>query len=239
MSDDKTAKYAERIANLLKMAESGDDAEAQAAQEMAERLMTRYGIERAVAMAQGEQRDEQIITEAVKVKGIYAKVFAEGIASVARQLNVETVWHSWRNEYRIKFVGYESDITSVKTLFTSLMLQSVSSATKALRDEYVINKYGSASNKFNFRRSHILGFFHGASDRIASTRRQVFTETTGSELAVRDRAVAVRDKLNELFPSVRAAKGTQVNAAYYDGVESGRNAMTGEAQLKQKGQIGS
>lgn len=230
-------KYAKRIADLLRIAERGTDEEAKTAQEHAERLMARYGIDRAVAMSKGEQKNESIVTKRITLEGIYATAFFHGAASVGRQLNVQVVGNTGRSHGYLTFIGFESDVRDFETLFTSLMLQSMTSARKAMKGT-AHAVYGTASDKFKFRRSHILGFFDGAAQRIASNRRQVFTETSGSELVVRSRMDQVEKRMNEMYPDLKASRGLTVTYGYGGGVEAGRNAMTGESQLKQKGQIG-
>lgn len=232
-------KYAKRIADLLRMAESGDDAEAQAALEQAERLMTRYGIDHAVAMAAGEQRDETIVEKYMSLDGIYSRAIVIGFNGLGSVINVKVlnVPVPRTKRIRVLVIGYESDVDNAITLFTSLMLQAVNSATKAYKLEGYLKKYGTASEKFNFRRSHVVGFFHGARARIESTRLQVFTETTGSEIAVRERMTAVDEWVDNAYGELRSGRGISVNYGYHDGYEAGQHAMAGEPALKQRGQI--
>lgn len=231
-------KYAKRIADLLKLAESDDSAEAHAAAEHAERLMTRYGIDRAVAMAQGHAKDEPIIEKTMIIKGIYAKAFITGFHRVGLELNVKVLSSGRGSTLKAYLIGYESDVDNAMTLFTSLMLQSVSSAARALKNDSYISAVGTASQKYNFRRSHILGFFHGAATRINSTKRKVFQETTGSELVVLNRMDAVEKWVDRAYGELKKGRSMNINYGYHDGVEAGKNAMTGESQLRQKGQIG-
>lgn len=233
MSNDE--KYVKRIADLLKMAESGDDDEARAAAQHAERLMARYGIDRAVAMSQAGTKNEAIVRKFVDLKGIYSKAFVIGYNTIGPVLNVQILVSGTGNTLRATVIGYESDVDNSITLFTSLMLQAQGSATKTLKNDWA--NYGNASEKFNYRRSHIVGFFEGARDRMENTRFQVFTETSGSELAVRDRMNDVADKVAEWYPELKMRRGMSVGNGYGSGVAAGRQAMTGESQLKQRGQI--
>jgi hypothetical protein len=232
-------KYAKRIADLLKMAESGDDAEATAAQEQAERLMARYGIDRAMAMSKGEAKNENIVEKTMAIDGIYGKAFVIGFYRVGKELNVKVLSSPRGKSKTIAYViGYESDVDNALTLFTSLMLQAATSAGRALKADQFMSHVGSASDKFNFRRSHIVGFFDGAASRINGAKRQVFAETTGSELAVRSRSTDVDEWVQRTYGELSKGRGISVNYGYSNGVEAGKNAMTGESALRQKGQIG-
>ena len=233
-------KYAKRIADLLKIAEGGDDAEAQTALEHAERLMARYGIDRAVAMSRGEQHDEQIVQHRIELDGIYSKAYMLGASRVGPTINVKILMVNWPRSKRITLIvtGYQSDVDNFKTLFTSLMLQAVTSANRHAKEDTYFN-YFTPAQKFTFRRSHIVGFFDGAADRIQSTRLTVFSETTGSELAVRSRMTAVEEWVDQTYGQLGTTKTRMnISTGYGSGVEAGRQAMTGEPQLKQRGQIG-
>lgn len=230
-------KYAKRIADLLRMAEAGDDAEAQTALEHAERLMAKYGIDRAVAQSKGTVKDEAIVEKRISFDGIYHKAFLMGASALGNQMNVRLLNYTFGRKVTLLIIGYESDVDNFITLFTSIMLQSVTSANKAIKDVYMVDLY-KPSEKFNFRRSHILGFFSGAASRIQRNRQQTFTETSGSELAVRDRMTEVEKKVTELYPDVQSrSTKMKISGGYSGGYEAGQNAMTGDKALKQKGQL--
>lgn len=164
----------------------------------------------------------------------------------------------------IYIIGHESDVHRWEILFTSLSLQAHSACAKWVRDERKAGRwsdswwaeqltpYGSYGpdfkattetfptvgqihhEKFKARRQFLISFAHAVRYRLESMHRETVAETTGAELALRDRSTLVDDWMNEKYPSLGKSRGRGIGWNYHGadaGQRAGRNASLGENNL--------
>lgn len=228
----------ELIAQLLKKAETTTPEEAEILTAKAHQLMAKYSIDQAVLNARRTSDKERIEKLKIPFKGIYAMAYMSMMSSVARAYDpsIQTYYTQWKqSDVDLTVVGYESDVAQLKVLLASLQLQAVVALTTWWKTVDVPAK---PMEKFKARRTFIKSFGYGAASRIERARASVVKEaeksTPGTEIVLRDRAVAVKEFVDAQVPGLRSARdrtkpgGFGASAA---GVAAGRNANTGDRQV--------
>lgn len=218
------------IQQMLAKAESTTPEEAEALTEAAEKLMIKFGINQAMidAKRQKDSKPEEMITARVTFSGSYTAYQVRGMAAAASAFGTIRVLMQKRGkrESDLILIGYDSDVTQIKMLIESLILQSV----VAMRDwwkNYPDRGYLTTQQGTMARRQFFASFGYGAADRIKSSLITATSETTGSEIALRDRGQAAADYMNSQF---RTRRGTGVRGSFHgasEGREAGRRANTG------------
>jgi uncharacterized protein (DUF1697 family) len=144
-------------------------------------------------------------------------------------------------DWGVMVYGMPSDLEDVKLLITSLQLQCAVAMGKDVKDDQLW-EFKTPSQKYNHKRSFIMGFGTGASRRIREAQR-VTEETTfasapssdgdGYALAVVEKSTAVEDYVARLHAGVKDSKvrATKLTSSYSDGVRAGRNSNTGDTQI--------
>lgn len=253
-------KYAARISALLAKAEATDsDEEAQAYSAKAAELITRYGIEQAeidaIRAAKGEAKGK-IIEKYIWFGGTHSLGLVSGAFSVVAAASGGTVKalrslravnefrgltggrqdpnRDTRKGYYLTLIGYESDVEQLEILISSIMLQSLNALRRYLktRDYRAATIWESAGV---VKRSFVEGYFDGAAEKIRTSRREVLDEvaSSGTEIALRDRAQEVNDFLKIAHPKMRNARQRNWSStAHSVGHEAGRNADTGQSSIR-------
>ncbi|MGG5173051.1 DUF2786 domain-containing protein [Pseudarthrobacter sp. J1738] len=242
----KIEKKLELIAQLLAKAESTTPEEAEALTEHAERLMIRYGIEQALIderRAKEGNAHEQIIEKEIIFSGTYALDLHMMGSSVVRSLGS---LNAFRRSYKrtrqegLMIVGFESDVNQALTLVASLELQAMvalrtfwASKRKELQEDGgVVWQYLSETEKRRMRVSFIHGFTAAVSARIKSNRNQAVAESgTGTELVLRSRKERVDEFMEAKNLPESRPRRLKLDYTYYDGVDAGENANTGEKAM--------
>ncbi|KQQ66890.1 DUF2786 domain-containing protein [Microbacterium sp. Leaf320] len=220
------------IAKLLAKAESTTPEEAEALTEHAERLIVKYGIEQAqIDERRGRlgQTREQIVTEQVLFRGVYAKDLREIGIGVARALGVvRPLLAEYPPIAGLLLVGHASDVTQVQTLTASLQVQAMVAMRSwwlEHRDLYTGHRDGV---KRRARSGFIRGFAVGAMNRIEQSRRAAVEESgTGTELVLSSRRSRVDAAVDEMATKHSRRRRGADPGSFAHGHRSGLEAQTG------------
>lgn len=247
MSDNANRdKKEDLIAKLLAKAESTTPEEAEALTEHAERLMMKYGIEQAAIDARRAQnggKPEEIGEQTVDFTGTYRVDMLEMAALIAMAIGPIQCYQSkgrspetGKQYTRLYIVGFDSDRRQAETLVRSLEVQAMVAMRSwwlECRDSYQ-GPWWSDTEKQRARAGFLRGFGAGAAERIRANRSQLIEEAgSGTELALLDRATAVKDHLDGLGLKAGRARREPDAAGFHGGVAAGRNARTGEREMTQ------
>lgn len=230
-----------KILKLLRKAESTNPEEAEAATELATKLMQKWAIDDAMLAAAGNAlRQEEIIEKMVELKGSYKQAHLNLAFTVVRALRLQGIYSDNRQTYKMRFIGFESDVARAEMLFTSLLIQ----AQRGVADYgSKIPRYYSAMEKFKARRAFLYGFADTIGERLRVQHREAVQEaeaeatargelSTSVALAVQTReqqAKAWYDERYGRFVSTGRSRGIQLgsNGGYSAGAAAGRTANVG------------
>jgi hypothetical protein len=228
----------ERIAALLKKAETTTPGEAELLTAKAVELMQKYGIDQAMLNARTTGDKERIEMLRIPLRGIYAMGYMAMMNSIALAYgDVKTYFTQYKqSDVTLTITGFESDVSQLKILLTSLQLQAVVAQT-TWWNESDTSGY-TAMKKFKARRTFIKSFGAGAADRIRRARRRTVQEaektTPGTEIVLRDRAKAVEEFLAAKVPDLKTSRSREKSGGYgasIAGYQAGQNANTGDRQV--------
>lgn len=212
-SEHKLQRLKERITLLLNKAENTTfPHEAQAFQEHAERLMVRYGIGRAELDAQSAKagkKKEAIVEEHFDMHGVYRLGQRDGLSAVGRAFRtVSMLQTNYSKSCRLYIIGHESDVATVKNLFTSLILQATAAMTHWWADEgKLYTQWYSDSEKSIERREFQRSFYLQVASRIANLYREESESTgNGTELVLVSRKEQVDDFVSSKYPFLRRSR---------------------------------
>lgn len=229
-----------KILKLLKKAESTTPAEAEAATELATKLMQKWAIDDAMLAAAGNAlRQEEIIEKSVTLKGSYKQAHLNLAFTIVRSLKMQGIYSDSGKEYKMRFIGFESDVARAEMLFTSLLIQ----AQRGVNDYgKKIPSYYSAMEKFKARRAFLYGFADTIGSRLHSQHVEAVKEAQAAQpstelsnsvaLAVQSReqqAKAWYDQHYGRFVSTKRSRGISMgsNGGYSAGSAAGRSANVG------------
>lgn len=228
----------EQIQKLLLKAQTTTPEEAEILTAKAEELMLKYGINRALLNASSTGDKERIQKLKIPLQGIYAKAYMDMMHSVALAFgNVRAFYTQWKqSDVDYTIVGFESDVSQLHVLLTSLQLQAVV-ALDTWAKSADMSTY-TPMEKFKTRRTFIKAFGNGAATRIAKTRASAVKDaestTPGAELVLRDRMLAIDDFMKSNVGKLRKSKSREKSGAWdasSAGYAAGKNANTGERQV--------
>lgn len=231
--------HEEKIEKLLKKAETTTPEEAEALTQKAVELMQKYGVTQAMLNARRTGDKERIEMLHIPLKGIYAMAYESMMTSIAQAYgDVQTFYTQYKqSDVVLTITGFESDVSQLKVLLTSLQLQAVV-ALSAWVESGGLAFSATAMEKFKARRTFIKAFGAGAAERIRRARRTVVQEaekeTPGTELVLRDRATAVEEFLKAKVPGLKTVKKREKSGGYgasRAGYQAGQNANTGDKQV--------
>jgi hypothetical protein len=236
----------DKIAALLTKAESTTPEEAEALTEAAEKLMLRYGLERAAIDARREAgtRGEEIIEVRVTYPGSYGPQLVTFGHRIAMALGGIQVIQSPKTRYSdavMYLIGFEGDVRAAQSLIASLNLQA-KVACDAWWKTYDRKEWLDRHNRSKERWSFMLSFASGAAERIRRNKRVAVEEAgTGTDLVLASRKDQVEAWVGEHYSGLRAGRARNFggsSSAYVAGVSAGRNARTGEAAVTTPAGIG-
>lgn len=194
----ETEKYAERIAKLLRKAESTTPEEAEALVEKAQHLMTLYAIdEQMLAKARGEKVREEIVKGFIRYHGAYRMALFDVGAAVARNNNCRHLIYKqnhttpWYDELTI--IGFESDVARVKLLEASLQVQ-LASALQTWWKAYPGKQHLTSREKYTERRDFMFAFAGIVNQRLSEAVREAKKQATANEAARSDVTTEVAEK---------------------------------------------
>jgi hypothetical protein len=211
-------KYAEKIAKLLRKAESTDSPEeAEQLVTKAQELMTAYAIdEMMIARVKGEQgkTSEDIIAEDIEYNGVFQSTLMDLGYVVVRMNDCRGIFSQHDAGSRtsvdgkrspsahvLHVIGFESDVRRVKMLDSSLQIQCARAMNNWWNEEGT--PWASKSVAFKARRQFIMGFAAGLSERLSrakdegqkeAARREAARSNTTEETATQSVALELRSR---------------------------------------------
>jgi hypothetical protein len=163
-------RYLERIRSLLAKAESTEfEEEAELFTAKAQELMTRHAIDAALlsAHAAGRRAGELPTGMRVGVEDPYAQAKAVLLARIADASRCRAVWSK---EFGFSTVlGFESDLTSVELLYTSLLLQARRAMVRS-------GEMGKWARSRSFRQSFLVAYATRIGSRLAEVTETVLAD---------------------------------------------------------------
>lgn len=191
---------------------------------IAMRWMAKYGIDEALAKARANVKAKPG-NKIFVVQAPYANTKNRLLALVARALHCEPLLLNTRgaNE-RVHVFGFESDLELVEMLYTSLLLQMSSALNRHSFPVWCTGRTLMAE-----RRSFMFGFMGGVKPRLEAAYALAEAEaddsgTTGKELVLASREVAVKSALSAEYPNVRTVRTTTTGRSYSPGHAAGQRA---------------
>ncbi|QGJ93546.1 hypothetical protein SEA_MUFASA8_99 [Arthrobacter phage Mufasa8] len=210
-------KQLDKIAKLLRKAESTPyPAEAEALREHAERLMIRYGIDKAaVDMERGRQGQtrEPITQKHMVVSGSYQINQLNGLTATLTESRLVTCLQTTHSAdgYRVLYVvGAESDVDQMLRLAESLLIQQ----DHALRTWWAVagkdKGWMTETERLNERKEFVLGFYAGAALRLREIVGEEVSATGSGELVLVDRKSRADDWIAQKYPKIKAAREQKI-----------------------------
>ena len=224
----------DRVRKLLAKAEAEGvtPPEAEALTAKAAELMARYGIDRARLAASRPDTDAPA-NRVIDIENPWAQVRAHLLAGLAGAMRCQCVLLSTdKPGSRIHVFGFASDLERADILYTSLLLQMARGLTAAAAPAGVRSVRA-------WRRSWLLGFVSAVITRVRSAEERAAagaeadTQTGPSTaLVLADRAVVIRQQIDQAYPVTRRTRITYSGRGYGDGYAQGQRADIGNTRLK-------
>ena len=240
MADQET--IAQRIVKLLAKAEGASTPEeAETFFDAAARLQAKHAIdEMMLAKARGQADPDKLGTKDFVLEGIYAKAHRMTIHYLAKAMGMESIELSGYLGPKKKLVrvhGFDSDLTQFEILYTSLLIQE----TRALRawiDDQDVYPFMTAAEKFQARKSFIIGFGEGASKQVREARQAAVADKEkesgepGVGLVLADRKTQVSREFDNTYGRTTKGRGTKINgSAHGSGRAAGSRADVGSRKV--------
>lgn len=253
MDEDQRTKYGEKIAKLLRKAESTTPEEAEALFEKAQELMMTWAIdEEFLAQLRGDKPVEKIVRESIRYTGSYHPALWEIGATIARNNNCRVLIAKLGNASSLVIIGFESDVERVKLLNASMQIQAARAQSNWWKTIKSQMQYYSASEKFKARRDFLFGFASGLGMQLSRANKeaekqaaenQTLRVNISQEEAVKSVALVVRTKkqkvddwVDQEYGKLRSARGGNYarswsSGAYGKGVSAGSVADTNRPRV--------
>lgn len=231
--------HEDKIALLLKKAETTTPEEAEALTAKAIELMQKYGITQALLNSRSTGEKERIEKVVIPLKGIYAKAYMTMMHAVAVAYGTRAYYTRWKqSDIDLTIVGFESDVAQLKVLLASLQLQVVVALSTWVKDNQEALANATNMEKFKARREFIGSFGYGAATRISRARASAVKEsestTPGTALVLRDRETAIDDFIKETVKFAKSRGNREKPGGLGSssaGYMAGKNANTGDKQV--------
>lgn len=202
----------QKIQKLLRLAErAGTPEEAESASRMAERLMTKWGIEEAVLRAGmgADAKPEQIVTQyGPTLWPVLVKARIAVMSAVAKGLgNMKVYRVTIGKQAKLAICGFETDVARALVLGESLLLQADHAVNHWAKSDPVYKSL-TASQRHNAKRQFLFGFANEVERRLTEMRSEETAATgePGTALVLRDRGKMVDDHFDAYGPTLRAAR---------------------------------
>jgi hypothetical protein len=246
MTESSRFDIADKIAKLLKKAESATPEEAQLLQEKVQELMEQHSIDAATLDAKrresGHEGEKIVTVMALSLDGSY-RIPLRMLMFVV--INTSDNVRGYVMEYNSKrsdvyLVGYESDVKQLQLLLTSLEIQ----AAMAMRTWWISPKTVTrtrnftASQKWNERRGFIVGYAAGVRTRIMRVKNAMKSEP-GMELVLA-RKSRVDAHVEATVGELKSTKTVVISSSYNanaKGYTAGLNSNTGDTNVTQRGRL--
>lgn len=199
-----------RIAALLRQAEGTDNAhEAEAFMAAAQRLATATSIDLAVARSHGDKRakaqtpvQRTITIGEPGARGLRTYVQLFVVIAAANDVKCDVA----SNSTFVYAYGFDEDIDSTHTLYTSLVMQMVRAST-----DYISSGAHRPTPTITARINFQLAFGARVGQRLAEAREQAQQEARSGPSAIPGTAIALRNKdleLKDYYRQASRARGT-------------------------------
>lgn len=240
MTDDAKRKMEAKVAKLLRLAEHANTPpeEAANASAQASAIMEKYALdELMVARLAGQSVVDKLHKKFYEYKGVYNFADAFLVSQLARVCNLKAIQSKLGGSHiKMTVLGFESDFTRFDVLLTSALLQRSTATNKYISGLGSRWDLQTASQKYNAKRSFMVGFANGFADKVAEASRHVINEVkaergSGAELMLVERRDQVQKFVAQEFPRLRAGRGVKITGSHGAGVQAGRNANIGGTGL--------
>jgi hypothetical protein len=234
ITEAKLTKTRQQIELLLAKAESTNHpAEAELAQAQAEKLMVRYGFQR--AEFNGDNRKAaKMVERRMDVPGMFHLGKAQAFTAIARAYQAVTVLQSkYSKGTTLYLIGEEGDVEDVLRMLNSMDVQ----AEHALAVWWADNKAryeGFRQEGWKARRQFIIGFGSGAAARVRESMVEAVAESKGNELVLASRLDKAVEYQRELYPATRTLNTRLHGGGHSAGVagnKAGREAHLGKGAI--------
>jgi Protein of unknown function (DUF2786) len=251
-------KYADKIAALLRKAESTTPEEAELLFAKAQELMAKYAIDEAMLRQAGKQTAENPMEHQEFVTiGIYRHAL--------HWLDVYCLWASGCELYELSKAGprevngrryaqtrviigfgYRSDLERARLLATSLKLQCVRAEAAWWREHEWEYDLVSAGNKHAARRGFMLQFAHGAwsimtranaaaKEAAEAERGEESSDSSSVALVLANKKQMVRYEFEKRFPDLAAGRRSRMMQGDWNarqaGYAAGQKADVGDPSV--------
>lgn len=226
--DNEHEKMLKRVQRLLAKAEDTEfPEEAETCTVMAAELMSKYGIDRAMASARADKR-EKPVSKVFSFPQPYAKQHCTMFFNILVIFGGDGVLlrspsrHSkaQNKDLRFQVYAFEADLMAVEVLYTSLLLQ----ATHRLNNADVPD----GEHLRSFKTGWWIGFLNEIVNRLKEARATAedSVKEPGTAIVLRDRSLEVRDAMLAEHGAVRrgAASHTSSAAGFETGMRDGQRA---------------
>lgn len=195
------------------------DEERELLEDKAFEIISKYGIDAALAFAKAEVRSKPTKRE-FEVIGAQCKYRVHAASYIAEACRVRAVIvrnrqhgarQGWgaaeiRNRRTLVIIGFESDIDIFEMLWTSLQLQGMREVAKIKKTTVMEGPGGyiatsSTHSTKAMRNSFWMGFGQRVRDRIIEANKKS-SSAPGTDLVLYDRAKEVDEAMNEMYPKL-------------------------------------
>jgi hypothetical protein len=241
--DGRTSKMADqdtitqRIIKLLAKAErAGSPEEAEAFFAKAADLQAKHAIDEIMLNAAAGKNADDVEDKTYDLTGIYSKAHILMLNALARELNCRVIQYSsgGSKNLRARVHGFHSDLERLDILFTSVMVQ----ASRSLKQWWGAqdSSWWTAAEKFQARKSYIIGYGEGAATKLRESMRTAVAEHKSGEPGVSLVLVDRKDKVDAAVAAAHGrlgtARSTKVNgAATRAGRSDGQRADVGHRRV--------
>lgn len=188
------------------------------------RLMAKYGIDEKLAKARA--KSAHVPTDKVfTIQAPYANTKNRLLAMVAKALHCQPILLTTRGaDERVHVFGFESDLELVEMLYTSLLLQMSGAMAR-----HAFPLWCTGRTLMAERRSFMFGFIGAVKPRLEAAYALAEEEaddtgTTGKELVLASRDLAVKTALANAYPTLRTVRTTTTGRSYGHGHAAGERA---------------
>lgn len=215
-STTKVEKTKDRIKQLLALAANTPyPEEAATAQEQAERLMVRYGIEQA-ELDNGSNDVVMVHGSVTFTSSDYGLALLRGMSAFVRAYQTVEVLQSdfgRSGGKTIHLVGAKSDVDMLTVAVESLSQQAMV-GMKVWWKGYDRKDWLTRQERWLARREYLMQFGYGAADRVREMTREAVAESTGTDLVLVDRQAAAKAAAEAMFAPKEARAGRMDRGSY-------------------------
>lgn len=228
----------QKILKLLAKAEANgaSAAEREAYSAKAAELMMAYGIEQAQLAAHSTAPIEKIVkvTIVTDVPKTYAHEYAVLGIRIARAFQCQGILTEQGGRKSTIIIGFESDVAQVEQMFRSLTIQcTLDLATWYSRN---VRTHMNGTDKFNMKRSFIVGFANGVAEKFEQLKKTVVAQSAaGTDLVLVDRTKKVAHWIDENMRTRSTPSRSYTVNGTAAGHAAGQRANLGQTDLGGRG----